>query len=510
MTQIVYRANLTASELPLLTEFQGRSIIIPGPDQNFSRQTTSARNKDKDVGIPQAYYGHNIIGTDAGFASVGYLQVGSSPLVPDPTFQNSYYIRDTSENSGYLAVCSSGNCYALLAPNSSWLQTTSITAGEGGISIAEVNGQTYVYFGSVGCYKYNFTTNTLDSVTLTALTPTDVLGIVAASGYMIAYAKTSIAWSSTIDPTDFTPSLITGAGGGGVQQAAGYIVCCLPHNAGFMIYTKKNAVIGYYSGNAQYPFNYRQVDNAGGLSSADLVSSNANTTDHWAYTTSGLQTVGAKTATLMFAQVTDFLAGSRFEDFDETTQIFTETKLSSTMLKKLTICANRYLILSYGINELTHALIYDIGLDRWGKFKITHTQCFDYTFPSPEVVETPKRSIGFLQQDGTVKLVVMSYDATTSYGVLVLGRYQYERNKYLKLLNVDIDTILPTANVSVTAIVETQGDDPVNYSLNLLRSNNQHRRYGANLTGLNYSILFIGAFHATSMEITMIEAGDIR
>ncbi len=512
MAQVEYRANLTAAEFPLLSEFQGRSVIIPGPDQNFSRQLTSTRNKDKYIGIPQAYYGHNIIPTDSGFASVAYQTVGTPPVVDDAFFTSVFLVRDASENTALLGITSSGNCYVLLAANSAWLKTTSVAAGVGGVTVAHVNGVSYIYFGSVGCYTYNFTTNVLDAVVLTALTAANILGLCAASGYLCAYTKTDLLYSSSVSVTDFTPSLITGAGGGSVQETKANITCVLPHAVGLVIYTKKNAVVGFYTGNAQAPFRYVEIKGSGGVSSLDVVSYDANTTDHYAYTTNGLETIGSQVASVVFPQVTDFLAGSQFEDFDETTCVFTQTAIvSGTMLKKLTLISDRYLVISYGINEYTHALLYDLGLERWSKFKITHTDCFEYSIISSTITETPRRSIGFLQKDGTVKIVLMSYDVTGSYGVLVLGKYQYERNQYLELQHVELENIKTTAGFSCTVLSSLDGKNAsINPNFALTYSSGNFRTYSGRAIGVNHSLVFAGAFHVNSLELKFIEAGTVR
>jgi hypothetical protein len=85
----------------------------------------------------------------------------------------------------------------------------------------------------------------LVAVTLTGLVAADILGVVGVSGYLIAWTKSVIAWSSLLSPTDFTPSLATGAGGGSVQGARGDIVVCLAHTVGFVVYTNQNAVAAY-------------------------------------------------------------------------------------------------------------------------------------------------------------------------------------------------------------------------------------------------------------------------
>lgn len=515
MVDTVYRANLTASEFPLLSEFQGRNVIVPGPDQNFSRQLTSPRNKDKDIGIPQAYYGHNIIPVDAGFSSVGYQTVAYPPSTGELTFDAIFLMRDPSENVAYLGLTQNGNCYVLLAANGTWLQTTSLAPVVGEVTTAHVNGQTYVYFGGLGCYKYTFATNTMTPVTLTSLNPALILGISAAAGFMLAYTSSAVFTSSTIDPTDFTPSLITSAGSQAVQDALGPITTILPHAVGVIVYTKKNAVIGYYTGQAQFPFKFKGIQGSGGVASSELVSqepsgTDASSSNHLVYSTNGLEAVSPAATAVRYPQVIDFLAGSQFEDFNESTLTFTLTDLASPMLKKLIVVANRYLVISYGINSLTHALVYDASLDRWGKFKINHTDCFEYSLLSSAVVEVPRRSIAFLQTDGTVQVVTMSYNVTGSYGVLILGKYQYYRAQYLQLTNIELETIKATASVSVNVLSSVDGKNTTPAPTTLRKAAGTYRSYGCRTTGVNHSIVIVGAFLMNSLILTFQNMGNVR
>lgn len=510
MTQINYRANLTAAELPFLTDFQGRTIIVPGPDQNFSRQLSSPRNKDKDVGIPQAYYAENMIPTDAGYTSVGYLQVGYPPADGNIGFYDIFLVRDPNENVAYLGVCTDGSNYILNAANTAWVKINSVLPGVGGITSAHVNGETYIYFGSVGCYKYVFATGLLTSVTLTALTPANILGITASNGFMLAYTKTDLLISSSVDPTDFTPSLATGAGGGPVQSTKAVITCVVPHVVGVMVYTKKNIVAGYYTGNASYPFTWKELVSSGGLSDISQVAYDGNTTDQYAYTTDGLQDVTPNSASCVFPQLTDFIAGSQYESFDLASNTFIQQSLAIPMQKAIAQVSSRYLLISYGITELTDIVHYDIALARFGKLKLSHVTCFEYALLDSSVNEIPRRSIGLLQKDGTIKVVVMSYDTTGSNGILILGKYQYERNEYLKMIDVSLENIRSTSNFNCQVLSSIDGKNTIPATTSLLYNNGTFRKYGCNTTGLNHSLVLSGAFHISSLELNLTSAGKVR
>jgi hypothetical protein len=68
------RGNLSSAYFPLVSQYHGRTVIVSGQDNNFNRQLYSSADNDKDIGIPQMYYGHNIMPTGTGFLSVGFEQ----------------------------------------------------------------------------------------------------------------------------------------------------------------------------------------------------------------------------------------------------------------------------------------------------------------------------------------------------------------------------------------------------------------------------------------------------
>lgn len=508
-----YRANLTSAEFPLLSDLQGRNIIIADIDQNYSRQLSSAKDKDRDIGMPQAYYMHNVIPIDAGMSSVGYNQLLPPPVGADAdvTFGDMYYVRDSNENVSYLNNTSDGKNYILNPSNPVWLKTNDKAPIAGGFTTeAHVNGQSYIYYAGVGCFIYDTVHNTLNPVTLIGLNPVLVKGICASSGYMIAWTDTAVFWSSTVSEVDFTPSLATGAGGGGIQLAKASITCCLPQNSGFIVYTKKNAVAANYTNNVQFPFNYREIIGAGGLANPNLVAWDGNSVNHMAYTTYGLQTIGMQNATNVFPTITDFIAGSQFEDVDDETLEFTKITLTNTMAKKLTICSNRYLIISYGITTLTHAIFVDLTLQRWGKLKVAHTDCFEYVFPSSVVVEQPKRSVGFVQADGTVLILIQSYNTENSAGVLILGKYQLDRNHYTALMEIHLENVKTTSSPKVLVLSSIDGTNTFRVNPLLVINQAGYRRYNIRTSGLNHSIALSGSFQADTLVLKLDTDGEVR
>ena len=498
MGQITYRANLSAKVFPFISDNWGRTVIQAGPDNTFNRQVSSAEDLDRDAGIPQIYYCHDVMPFAQGFQSVGYLEVTPTSGL-STTFISIFILRDNLDNKVYLGIDSLGNFYV----NSGiiWTFKVLIAAGIGKlITTAYVSGVTYIYIATVGCYKYDFGLGVFVPVTLTSLDPTQVLGIFGAVGYLLAFNIATIAWSSTIDPTDFTPSLVTGAGNGAVEGARGGIQFVLPHLLGFIVYTKANAVAGLYSGNARFPFNFREIVGSGGVSDSNLVANDAGSSSHYAYTTSGLQLVTTSSTTTTNPEITDFVSGKLFEDFDSATDIISQSVLTTTMKKAINVISERYLIVSYGMTELTHALVYDIIQKRYGKLKITHVASLEYELIAPGVTEIPKQSIGFLQKDG--RIVTVDFNVyTKASGVLLCGKYQYVRARLLQLDQIFFEDIIAPENFSFSVLAALNGKDNLKTVPALLSSGSKQQTYGSRAVGINLSLLFKGQFKVESLVL---------
>lgn len=505
MAQQITRVNLAAMAFPFLSELNGRGIFIKQADQNYVAQVTSDKDLDKDIGIPYLYYCHNVIPTSQGYQSIDYTTLISSISgVNNFSFIFPVLFSSTSaQNKAYIGVTADGKVYYSYDPYYNWTLAQTIPSIAGARpTTAIVNGTTYVYFAKVGCYYFDFSANQLVSQTLTGLTTSDILGITSAVGYMIAWDQASVAWSSLVTPTDFTPSLVTGAGGGSVQGAKGAIVACVPHTTGFIVYTNQNAVAAPGSGNARYPFNFRELVNSGGIASLDMVTWDANTGNHYVYTTSGLQIITLVQTNTVFPELTDFLAGSVFEDFDEITNTFSTVHLDSVMKKKMSMVSDRYLIISYGIQGLTHALVYDISLKRWGKFKVNHIDCFEFSLLTAETVETPRRSIAFLGTDGSVNVVKIDSRNSQSTGVVLLGKYQYIRTRLTHLLAVDVENVQSGYPFSINDLYSLDGKTLINKAGYLQLEAPQIRKYLFSVVGVNHSLLMVGSFNLTCLVLT--------
>lgn len=523
MAQIPYRANLQSMTFPLLSELSGRTIINPQADNTFARFVSSDGQAPIDTGIPQIFYCHNVMPATYGWQSIRYNQVFNPVPTPGLDFENVRLVYaaqvitsgsppvESIVSTGYktyigIAGVGANAVYYLDVNTNNWLVAAGAPSIPAGcvMTVATINGASYIYFSGVGCYIFNNNTNTLTERVLAGLDKVATFGIVAANGYLNAWNKTGVAWSSTVNVEDFVPSDVSGAGSGQVQEARGEIVTAVATSLGYILYTKENAVSVIYSGNAEFPWNFKAIPASGGVSSSDVVSLEQASGLQQVYSTNGMQQITHARCNTVLPAVTDFIAGNTFEDFDTTTNTFMVTNFDWTMRKKLAVVADRYVILSYGLSptaDMTHALIFDLTQTRMGKIKLTHTSCFELRSLNPAVTEIPRDSIAFLQRDGTVKVIDFSLLSAADDSVLIMGKYQYVRQKLLELNQLEVENIETGDDFSAFAMPSLNGKDfmPVVPGY-LLETSNRYRKYvwdGA--LGVNVSWLFKGTFNINSL-----------
>jgi len=497
MAQRYFTLPVKDADFPMLSEQQPRTII--GGSESTDAGAPAAS------GSPSLAYIHNMMPSMEGLDSVGYLQVAAPYDPATIAFSDVRVVYGSGRSRSYLAFATDGSIYVFDAAISFWVLLTETYSGTPeDVTVATVNGISYIYYSKVGCVLYNEAAGTLDSVTLTGIATSVTLGVVASYGYLIAYTASALAWSSTVDPTDFTPSAATGAGGGNVAGIGGEMLFCLANSLGFLIYTETNTIAATYTGNVKYPFKFREVDNSKGGISLDFVAYEANSAAQFVYSKAGLQSLTSQKADTILPMITDFLAGKRFEDFDEGTKVFSTTDLTSTMKKKLKFIASRYLIVSYGVTSYTHALVYDTALKRLGKLKLDHVDCFEYVGSQKEV---SKESIAFLLASGEVSVLDFSATATGN-GVALFGRLQYTRGKMITLQGVEVENVESTSTLAVSSLVSLDGKTTVSDTAGTeLVSVNNLRKYGFIVTGSNHSILLIGKMNLTTLFIIYILAG---
>lgn len=541
------RGNLGSASFPFVSDFQGRTIIIPQFDQNFDRTVnSSAQDVDKDKGVPQVFYMHNVMPTSQGYQSIGYNTNidAMNPAVED--FDQFFLLRDSDENKALFSP-SAGNNYVYTVPAGGWASINPLPVGSfpynGLVTASYIHKRTFIYYEMQGAIEYDFTAGTFSSVVFNGLVANNIRGICASTGYNIAFNEETVFWSSTTDETDFTPSLITGAGSQIPNDLKGKIVAILPVPQGFFIYSTKNIVSAFYSGNIRFPWIFREVPNSAGIANTNNVAWQSTLSLQYAWTTAGLMKIDRSGAEIVFPALADFIAGRVFEDFDEVTGLFSVQYSGSDFLTKLCFTGSRYLVLSYGLSQLTHAIVYDTSLKRWGKFKITHVDAFEWPAPNffgirtydqlegntydelfgntydqlseqQFIVNSIKRDICFLQADGTVKVVNFDIGDADSNGVMFIGKYQFVRSSLIQLSGCDIECI-GQQNANFVHKWYTTFDGKLFQQINIptiinYQSGSLAKNYQGRAIGMNHTLFFGGGYNIVSFEIEFTVTGGTR
>lgn len=603
MAQTTVRANLSNVQIPLLTEEFGPSVVVRQQDMNYVPTVSSKADLDKDVGIPQLYYAHNVMPTNYGYRSVSYsAQIPAWPHATaefidvwpllSPTGAKVFLGRSRLQRGDFYCDISSGyawqynglSCALTITPDSSPANTgtgtvvsarnlgapvstnyviaftsaaaftvtkngtplaagtvgteyvdagnimftinagtVAFTAGDGftitvaaadpnfgeaTVTSATISGRTLFCLAGVGIFEYNFTNHVLEWVQATGLEASELMGITSCNGYLIAYSEETVAWSSTIDILDFVPSLSTGAGSGSVEDAKGPIRRCVGLTSGFLVFTAANCVAAVFTQNIRYPFVFREVPGAGGIPDLSQVTDEADSTSVYAFTSYGLQQISTQKATLVLPELSDFLTGKRFEDFDSNLLTFTTQNLTSPLKKKVEFVSGRFLVVSYGVSSYTHAIIYDTALQRFGKLKRAHTGTFQYGFLDADDADTAKKQIALLAADGSVNTVEFAAGVSAADSVAMVGKFQLVRSKFVQLCAVDVETVDAGVDLELYDFCTRDGksfEAPV--AGYMVSDQHSVRTYRFRITGQNHSLLLKGTFRLNAFVITVAATG---
>lgn len=551
MAVITSRINLAAATFPFAVELWGRSIMVNQYDFNYDKAALNIASSTTpiDKGIPQSFFLQNVLPSTHGYQAIGYSKVILGAVDAGMSFDNIYQITNVDGNR-FLYSPASGNNFVFDAPVGSWQKIDPFIPGVIGdftqVTTAYVHGETYIFIQGVGCRVYNAGTKAFDDIVLTGLSISDILGITSANGYMIAWTDTAVAWSSLVDPTDFTPDITTGAGGSSVNDVRGTIVACLALAGGFIVYASENSVGARYSGNINFPFIMKEIAGSAGVRDITKIAWHTNMAYHYAWTAVGLLKMELQAATQVFTEFSDFIAGKQMDDFDYNTATFSQEYLAAEVFTKFSVIDNRYLVLSYGKSypELTHALVYDMNLSRWGRLKINHRCCFEFNFPNlygaltyGDLINTTyfdlltvtygdlltrtnpqipyKKAFAFLQSDGSVYVADFAFAENNDsiQGVLAVGKFQIARTLRLNHQSADVETIGENNffKYYITPTYDGKTFRPAVEGFLMPNQpgvvNAQTRTYKRIVGGLSFASLFIGRFNLVSCVITMNPTG---
>lgn len=525
MAQIPYRANLSAAIFPMTLARSGRSVIIPQADQNFNRSIDSPDDSNRDVGIPQIIYGENILPTADGYQSVGYTVGASLGLAVVPwKFITATGVLGAAKNiifaiaGGNIKISTTG----LVWLNAVIVGTVPPTINSN-ISTATVRGNCYLQVDSE-IYLFNPIGPTFTNVSATFL-PVGILSglynICASYNYLILLKNDGVVyWSSTTTPTDFTPSLISGAGSGAVNNISGYPVKLKSAATGFFVYCTGNIISARYTGNARYPWRFEPIPGSEGIFAEDKVAGEIADSNQVALSSAGvILNVTADVCTIIAQEVGEFLTRLKYRDrFDYATNTFSVQDSTNFLDGQLRISylMDRYIIVSLR-NDLTttlytEAIVYDVMFKRYGKFNVRHSYVVDVDVNGTSGPEP--RALYFIEAiTGNSKLLSLDVnDPTVDFqGVLVLGKFQYVRSRFLALDEISVESaqlpsLVPTIdrNFELYTIPTLDGKTFLPVETPYLvssQSTGAVQTYYSTTEGKNISILIKGNFDLCSVEM---------
>lgn len=405
MAQNRISLNLSAADFTLSYRFKGPSVIIPGQDQNAAQAQAwfTGESVQRGVNIPQMAYCENTVPTQEGYRSVAYRYFIEPPETAE-RFVKILPVFDGNANSAILGVTADRKLYIVSAYTAGIWDPVSIPADLTwntfeGITTAVVLGFIIVHIKGVGILTLDVPAGVLSNQNsyVSGIDPTRITGVCSSKGYLIAYDATTVYWSSTENPLDFTPSLITGAGSGKPEGAKGKIVLCKEISQGFIIYCDVNIISAAYSNNKSIPWVFAVLSAGSGIRHEDAVAYDLNMTNHFAWTSAGLLGIELHKASPILPQVTDFIA-SGLSDTSVGYDSMPTTEFEDVEKEvRIAMIANRYVCISFGylgeavpeerrVPRLKQSFIWDTQLKRWGKLNIDHIQIFEAPFTASSAV----------------------------------------------------------------------------------------------------------------------------
>lgn len=563
-----FKVALNAARFPLVSARGQRAVFVPGLDAapRTPRYFTGA-DESADYGLAQILYSENVMPTANGIASVGYSQLIAATVNSD--FDQIFPLRDADENT-VLYSPSKGKHYIYDSLLALWSTTTFLAINGAAISgvspnteatarvtYAYVDGKTFVCYSGLlktaipptdaSILFWNPATRTLTPagvlITNLPFSAGTIDGISSSNGYLLVWSGLTVAWAA-FDGAAFNFAIYlngayTGSGYQIPEDTQGPITAIVSLPGGFVMFSNKNAVsANYHSQNIITPWVFREVPNAGGITSYEQTTVEGSLGATIAYTTTGIQRISLNSAEEDHPDVSDFIAGRYLESYDSTTRTLSGASIAKDFYTKITAIANRYLVISYGttVGDYAYALVYDMTLKRWGKMKIAHRDAFYYaygalatgitysmleaipydsltlgTYADSGSIGTPtvaaQHGVAFLTSAGAVHIADWSSASRLDQdaAVAIIGRIQLSRSSNSQFNRVEVDGFNGTAMYLQPSY--TGKDLEVAETLVTIEKRPDYILAGGMIDCKNFNLVLAGTFNVSTMIIEATTSG---
>jgi len=539
------RANLVTQGFPFNHKELTGATIVPAPGDMSQQAGQDATASDSS----QAYYLQNVLPTKRGYGSVHYTQAISKhtyPVYMDDIFQ----LRDGDGNVALFSPAK-GKCLIYSKDTGAW-SAFEIPAypTEAVVTCAYLRGTTYVCFAGIGLYVYNHSAHTFTEVTASGVLFSAVKGVLASSGYLVLYTHNTIEYSSQLNPLDFVPTP-GGAGSTGVLANRGEFVTCLAVADGFLAYTTHNVIAARYTNNPNVPFAFNEVPQSAGVASPRHVAYQGTAGEQVAWTSAGFMLVSQKQAQLVWPELSDSIASGVYTRTGANNQ--PELRTCDKLDVKVAALGGRYYTISVKdsaspAGEFPLAYVYDLALDRWGRFDIKHVAFFEYSAPE-FIADLSYADLGELTYDGLAdlaygQLVQQISDKTAQFGTtlgcvqalgavyialsslvaridllesatsgaaepaIFFGRYRLQRPNAILLTEVRTNGLTADLQPSIQAIAHSS-DGAVIGATELVSASKYPGQYFGRIAGAYASVKLYGKLQLSLLEFQLVGAGSM-
>lgn len=513
-----------------------------------------------DYNMANVIYAENVMPAAHGIKSVGFVDLATPHVTGD--FDTIFPLRDADENV-VLFSPAHGENFFYDAATDAWTGRSILaiwgmapTTGDpetAKVTYAYVDGKTFVCYARMKNGTTDMSIMQWDSAAKT-LTPAGAIitnvpfavgeidGIASSSGYLLIWSGLSVAWAffngTAFDYANYANGQFTGSGSQIPEDIQGPITAIVGMAGGFIAFTARNAIsASYHAQTIAAPWVFKEIPDAGGLESYEQATVESSLSKVMAYTSAGIQAITLNSADHAHPGLSDFITSHKVEEYSFTTHQVTQGALDLDCFVKITAVGNRYVVVSYGYYPgiYSYALIYDLALQRWGKIRLRHRDCFSYTYQATEgdltyaalldvqytelgdtayndlaavnsVITPAQRAMAFMTERGGIKLASWSSRATQDEAVAILGRVQIARMRHTQLNRIELDGF-KQGNVFVQASSNGRTIASL-WPTVTVEQDGDYRLAGCLVECKNFNIVLEGSFDISSIVVEACPAGE--